>query len=106
LLLASCGPINPPPQYHFYVHVHNDDTLPDDFEITWWFGSTVVGDVKVTVPGGQDYTFDLGYGVPDGFELDTPAWNVTWGYTDYFDCWDFNIPFPKWQNAYKTYLKK
>lgn len=87
LLLTSCGHKNiQRSDYHFFVGVVNQDSLTCRAKVSAWFGSQVTMIYEWDIQPGQEFDFDLGKYKPDGFEIETSAWKITYGPSDYAGC--------------------
>lgn len=104
-LLTACGPVTKPKPKHFFVMVHNDDSLPAHVKCQSWFDSKIVTSYEADIFPGHTFAFDLSEYTPDGVELETVAWKTSWGKPDYGDCYLYHIRYPSLHTD-KEYLKQ
>lgn len=102
LLLTACGPIQKMPRNHFFVMVHNNDTLPNRAKIQSWQNGYIITSYEAQIFAGGHYAFDLSANLPDGFEIETTGGKTAFNYQEYNDCYVFHIMIPGYI-TYKEY---
>ncbi len=103
-MVQGCGPMiyghsGGGPNYSFTVVVHNNDVAyAESVSVSWWLGSSVVGQSSVVIPAGGSFAFPMGHVAPDGFELDSAAhpapYGQVWQSPDYQGYWIFHVEYP------------